>query len=187
MNLSDKDNCIVLQSPIEFLIAGAAGQHDRILVRSLNCQLDLIGFVQEGAKEYRRPVIGSKILGFPSRDRSSMRTVESFPLKRGARSGDSRESSYRFCWVGYATRSEEDRIRDLFQRQTVDLEDGIERQDLAQVEWSIAPVVFQCSLADMRRRNSRQSSLILVALYFLIALVAVAISASWTLQRLAHP
>jgi|SRR5579859_3359465 len=185
MTPNKSDSTIVIQSPVEFLITGAAGPHDRVLVRSENCQLDLIGFAQQPRNnEAREQAPGSGVFEAFSRDRNKMQYVESLPLSRGQRSGDDRDSTYKFCWVGYASRSQRERILDVFQRQTADLEDALEGQDSEKISWAMAPIVYQCSIADMRRRSSRKTLAILFAVYALIALVSVAIVMAWQLQRM---
>jgi hypothetical protein len=184
MTRPDNDKCIVIKSPVEFLITGAAGVHDRILVRSENCQLDLIGFSQLSQDPLRRGQ--SNIFNvFSSRERP-MQLIETAPFRRGARSGDSRESLYRFSWVGFSSSAETDHISGLFELQARDLDDALEENDIERIEWSIAPVIYSCSAADLRRRSSKRATAAFLALYLLIALVSVAIWMVWEFQRV-HP
>jgi hypothetical protein len=184
MTRTENDGCVVIKSPVEFLIVGAAGPHDRILVRSENCQLDLIGFSQlrEDPKEHLKQH-PSSIFGLLSPERP-MQSIETHPFDRGMRSGDYRESLYRFSWVGYSTSADRDHIRHLFERQAKDLDDAIEESDIGRVEWSIAPVIHRCSTADLRRRSSRRVALAFLASYLLIGLVSITIWMVWESRRL---
>jgi hypothetical protein len=115
-----------------------------------------------------------------------MQLIETAPFRRGARSGDSRESLYRFSWVGFSSSAETDHISGLFELQARDLDDALEENDIERIEWSIAPVIYSCSAADLRRRSSKRATAAFLALYLLIALVSVAIWMVWEFQRV-HP
>ncbi len=187
MMTSSGSEPIVISSPIEFLVIGAAGEHDQVLVRSENCQLDLIGFAQQAARGRTRqpfPRGPFDMLDPFTSERDSMQSVDSLPLKRGSASGDARASIYTFCWVGYAGASYGIRmIEEAFQRQAFDLDVAMENGAGAdRIAWVIAPVIFQCSAMNIMRRSRKRQYAVVMILYLLIGLVAVAIYASWRMQ-----
>lgn len=182
MTQNDNNSSIVVSSPIEFLIAGAAGRHDRVLVRSENCQLDIVGFVQSGDAQRRYPSSLTGVLGFLGWKSRPMQSVASDPLRRGSRSGDARESQYRFAWVGFVGSAQKDEIESLFLKLSADLEDAIQHGDKERVEWNIAPVIYRCSMADSHRRSSKRTLAIFFALYLLIAIVSVAVYVIWQVR-----
>ncbi len=96
-------------SPIEFVLVGAAGYHDRVLARSENCGLDLIGFSQQLGSKERLGQRQRPLLAIDLASRRRMQYVISDPIPRGSRSGDFRESSYiLLAWFEFANRERRD-------------------------------------------------------------------------------
>src|SRR5258708_16168018 len=97
------DNSFVLESPIEFAIIGPSGSRDRVLVKSKNAGLDLIGAAAEawGSKEFPEPQ-DSVVSLWEGRQ---LNAVRSFSLPDVTSESDFRPSRFTFAWIGLASKS----------------------------------------------------------------------------------
>ena len=168
-------------SNVEFVVVGPKGKRDGVLVRSDNVRTDLIGFASTGhtQRDIDATSVFRRHLG-PSR---RMWSVDSFPLDRTGHEWDERKSEYRFCWVGPCSEFERNTIRNTFNRYVADLQAGIEEGALEQVEWSIAPVVLDCAVAQARGKFRRRMLVFFTGAYAVIGVAAFVI---WALRALPH-
>jgi hypothetical protein len=174
MNMAGKTpttSFIIKNSPIEFAVVGPKGDyHNGVLVRSENLQTDLIGFAATGSDGSNSYSNSSPInLIFRTFYTSKkMYSVASAPHKQVFTQFDNRKSEYRFYWVGACTNLDQASVRDIFNRQIVDLLSGIELGDVEKVEWSISPVIFQCSTIHKRARARTQTFSSFMIMYAII-------------------
>lgn len=158
---------VIANSPIEFVVVGPKGPRDGVLVQSDNAKLDLIGLAaDQSTKERRNHSQGlMRMLLGPSR---FINSVWSFPLDRRVEKWDTRKAKYRFCWAGLASSLDKEQIDKTFDRYVADLQSGIEREDIEQIEWSLAPIILECTERDARRKAFRR-----FVLMYLCTLIAV--------------
>jgi hypothetical protein len=179
-----KRSLTIIDSPIEFVVIGAKGKRNGVLVRSQNVQLDLIGVAAGGGENIRSRLIYERLLhitlitillidGVSSR---TINYVESSSSDYVSGDRDKRQSEYRFYWVGSCPRSRRKVIDATFNRYITDVLSGIEEGDVEQVEWSISPTILECLNAQAHYIRIRQQYLFIVAIYALIILIAVVTS-----------
>lgn len=78
-----------------------------------------------------------------------------------------------FAWVGDCSPIREARIAEAFRRCAPDLRNGIKILNLQDIEWSIAPVILQCSSALGHRARTRRFFYTSIALYMAVAFLAL--------------
>ena len=174
MDSNNHTNGLVLEkSPIEFIVVGAKGVRHSVLLRSDTAQLDLVGFAASMSGKNKRYSPQPSFLA-PRKPRI-LSSVRSYPLSRPNDEEDSREATYQFCWVGLSSEEDKQRIEELFRKHASDLQAGIDKQDMERIEWSLAPVLLECTTAEYRasRRQRVSRTLYLLFLVFIATVVGV--------------
>lgn len=160
------DKAIVLDSPVEFVIVGPSGSRDKVLVRSKNAGLDLVGLAAHG-EAGTQDIISSLWRSRP------LNVVTSYPVPDIRSSMDSRHSKFRFAWRGLASASGIERVENVLNSLLPELHRAIEERDLEEIEWTISPVIYNCTRASEQRLGYRRVFLTAAALYLFIGVVAV--------------
>jgi hypothetical protein len=159
----------IIHSPIEFVLIGPWEGRDMVLARSDNAGLDLLGFaVQKGIAQEPRAYSGSSLGPY-----RYLNVVESYPVDSMQASSEKRKASYRLVWEGYCSPMSRERINESFDTHVADIQSAIKSKSLEQIEWSVAPVVYLCTRAAMRRRARRRLMLFSFLAYALILLLVL--------------
>jgi hypothetical protein len=162
---------VIRQSSIEFVVIGPRINRDAVLVRSENAGLDLIGFAAQ--KSFDTDLRASPLY-FPFTGSSRvMSVVESYPVEAYEGNIEKRKASYRLAWIGYCSPLRRDRIHEAFNAHVADIQYGIKEEDIEQIEWSLAPVIYLCVKAHERRNRLWRMMLFILVLYGLIGLAAL--------------
>lgn len=166
------DYVLFPNSPIEFAVSGPGGGRDRILVKSANAGLDLIGLTaQLDAEPQRRS--SSDLLSLILGKTRQLNLVSSIPLADINPDEDSRSSRFRFAWEGYASPIGMERVKKAFDLQLPELHRAIRNKDFQEIEWALAPLIYQCSEANERRLRSRRMMLAVLAIYAISGLIGL--------------
>jgi hypothetical protein len=158
---------IVRNSPIEFVVSGPFGGRDRILVRSENAGLELIGLVAENDDSFTSRAPSLILLSLyrifrPGEFRAHV--VDSMFMPDLQPKSDARNSRLRFAWKGLGSRQYYQYIEDSLNSSLSDLYRGIYNSDIDEVEFAIAPLIARCVKIDSRlRKRINNYSFILVA------------------------
>jgi hypothetical protein len=162
---------VIRQSSIEFVVIGPRGGRDAVLIRSENASLDLIGFAAQKSFDTD---LKSSPLYFPFVSSSRiMNVVESYPVEAYEGNIEKRKASYRLAWTGYCSSLRRDQIHEAFNAHVADVQSGIKEEDVEQIEWSLAPVIYLCVKAHERRNHFWRMMLFTLVSYGLIGLAAL--------------
>lgn len=170
MNLSGRA-VVIKNSPVEFAVSGPMRGRDRILVRSENAGLDLIGKAMhfDGYKDDVKPsTVLSQVLGAPTRLNS---VVGGYVSDVGS-DIDDRNSRVTFTWRGHATSRSAAEVHKAFFIFYKEIYAAYYYGDEDDVELQISPLIYQCSLANERFAHSRRMMKLLLGGYALIGLGA---------------
>jgi hypothetical protein len=162
---------IVLKSPIEFAITGPFRGRDRVLVRSENATLDLIGLASQVTGSHARPASDPLTLFFD--DNGQLNVISSFPLPDIDLRSDSRSSKLSFAWRGYVSRARVGMLEKVFNLCVSDITFAISTDDDAEVEWTVGPLIYQCVRERERRFRLRRVFLATAILYAGLGLSSV--------------
>lgn len=163
---------VIKNSPVEFVVSGPVGGRDRILIRSENAGLDLIGKAIRRGEKQRRNMASSFFTLF--KPDQSLNTVVSGFVSDVRPEIDDRYSMLAFTWRGRATSSGVRRVEEEFRRFYVDIHFAYMRRDEDDVESQISPLIYQCSLEDQRSTNSRRFARYLLGAYAVLAIAMIA-------------
>src|SRR5262245_30141314 len=178
-----KDNAIILNSPVEFAIVGPAGGRDRVLVRSENVGLDLIGLVAQGP-EARKDSSADDVLSLLIGDARQLNFVTSYPSRDINPELDSRRSVYSFAWKGYASKLGVEKIERVLNLHLPDIERAIKEGDFREIQWAIGPLIYHSTQENERRLRRRRLLFAAGVLYIGIGILALALSVA---SRLSLP
>lgn len=166
-------------SALPFVLIGPAGRHRRVLVKSVDDNLDLVGLDGLPDDLTRDQSHGpSFLLNFGDTGRGQRNIVRS---KEDVTAGpyDDRQTFYSFAWRGFATNADQDKVREQLDRIAVDLEIALDSGSIDDVEFVLSSVVLICERLHERRRNMRIRFRNLVALtaltYAAIALILLSL------------
>lgn len=145
---------ISLISPIEFALVGPAGGRDRVLVRSENAGLDLIGLAAQdwSSKERSPPDLLTVFFG----ESRQLNKIHSFRLPDVSPHSDPRKSGFSFAWRGFASSGGIDRVEEVLNLQLPDLHRAITDRDFQEIQWAMAPIIYSCTQANERRMRVRR-------------------------------
>lgn len=171
INKSEFINPIVINnSPIEFLIIGSLNGRDRVIVKSNNAGLDLLGVSVKYPNDfsYIDMPLSSLTLG---RSRQ-LNVISSHPIADFNPKSDKRQSEMKFAWVGNCTSFRKKEIQALFEQSLSDLRYAFIDLDETSIEWSIAPLIFQCTKENERHLRMRRFFYMTLAIYGIAGLFA---------------
>ena len=176
------DYITIRNTPTEFVLTGPVKGRDRILVRSDNAGLDLIGrAVQEGlySEHDGIPGIASVMFG----KTRQLNVISSYPLPDKYPELDSRESSLRFAWQGYASKLGIKIIEKSLNATLPELYRAIQENDIQNIELALSPVIYRCTEANDKRLRSRRFMWVTLAIYAAAALFAIVFQLSRELMK----
>jgi hypothetical protein len=145
-------------SPVEFVLVGPRGNSRGVIVRSSHAQLDLIASLHEspnrfdGRDSFR--VFPVPFRGFPfpfpafalpvrkQLDLQICRISTHHIPNIGQQ--DDRLSDYELVWRGIARKVDLERVEKKLSLRATDLYHAIKEEDIAEIEWQMAPVIQQC-------------------------------------------
>jgi hypothetical protein len=192
MEIQKKDSWLMAaNSPIEFVLIGTKGRRNAILVRSDDVSPDLLGFVvtsDDAGQEQSHFSIDIEIGFFKTRVMlrnagslfggvfASRRTLNLIQSRAIQQLGDDvdrddRPSAYRFAWVGECSTEQSKKVRAVFNEHVVDLQRSIFDNDVEQVEWNLAPTLYECMKINA---SYRPRDLFYRAYFLSIAVLAAA-------------
>lgn len=170
---------VIRNSPIEFVITGPYGGTDRVLVRSENAGLDLVGLAAnfhpyDEPDFYRRTPLSS--IESLIRKKPPTNIISSEPWEDVHSEIDSRRSRYRFVWRGHTTPRAIDHARDVFNRLTPELKHAISDESIESLEWIIAPLIFTCHESNEDRQRKIRLNRWIMAVYLGTVFFAVLVA-----------
>ncbi|WP_460063111.1 hypothetical protein [Pseudomonas sp. H2_H09] len=160
---------VIKNSPIEFVVSGPMAGRDRILIRSENAGVDLVGksIHSAGYKQGKaHRVTSSLIFGGPA----ELHTVVSGFVADFRSDVDDRESMMALTWRGYATSRGVEEVKDTFLKYYRDIYAAYYYGDENDVELQVAPLIYQCSFANDSAIRSRGRVKFLLGVYALLGL-----------------
>ena len=156
-------------SSLPFVLIGPAGKHRRVLVKSVEDTLDLVGLdgLPEDFQRDRPVGLDVFALNFGRKERGQRNIV------RGRDSvavgnGDKRTTFYSFAWRGLATTRDCEEISDQLNRISKDLEKALNDNRVDDVEFVLASIVLLCERINERRTGAR----VTIRIFFALSLVA---------------
>lgn len=178
VNSPMKKAAVLIRSPIEFVVAGPAGGRDRVLVRSRNAGLDLIGLVARGAELYRFPKrtyrrSSSDILSLIFGGSRPLNVVSSFSSPDVSPEFDSRHSVFSFAWNGYASVRGTETVAEMLNLQLPDLYRAISEGDVREIEWALGPIIQRCAEINENRLRIRRVLVASGSLYITVGIFAL--------------
>ena len=177
MNLSGRA-IVIKNSPIEFVVSGPMEGRDRIIIRTENAALDLVGKAihSEHYKHETRPGFPLSLL--PGRS-AQLNTVTGGYVPDARSDIDDRDSMLTFTWRGHVTRDGVRDVNSAFRMHYIDIYMSYYHGDEQDVEIQISPLIYQCSLANDKAIRSRR-----MMKFFLVAYSLVGLSVSlWYVVR----
>jgi hypothetical protein len=181
MGMRMKSMAVIPNSPIEFLITGPYGGTDRVLVRSRDAGIDLIGIAANFESQFKRQLRSENILSRLLGGGRKLNAVISMPFSDIDVRRDSRKSSYQFVWSGYASPRVIDRVEYMFNKMAPLLKDLIADGNVEELEWALAPLILQCSEENERLRRQKKMSYWIMGAYSFV-IVAILLFSSVTNQ-----
>jgi hypothetical protein len=176
------DNTIVIDSPIEFALIGPSKGRDKLLIKSRNAGMDLVGLARVAMDTDDKEPESESILNLLF-NINSVKFVRSIPVSDARPEFDSRKSEYIFAWKGFASSNGVNRVRKALNLNAQELRAAIASSDSEHAEWSIASLIYLCAAANDYRLRFRRvivASLIsyvaLILLGLVIALAGLAFS-----------
>lgn len=164
----DGRSLMLASAGLPFVIIGPTSPHRKVLIRSPNATLDLIGL--DGLGEFHRdrqsivsevffllPGMGSSMIGRNIVD--SEPTITASPY-------DDRRSNLSFAWRGLANGREIEEVRHMFKIRTVDIYEAYRRNDVDELEVLLSPIILKCEIYDERRRRQKRAMNYATALVF---------------------
>ncbi|HMR89233.1 MAG TPA: hypothetical protein PKD51_13825 [Saprospiraceae bacterium] len=162
------------KSPIEFVLIGVEDRKSRVLVKSTEAQIDLMGSIQNiisGQVEYD---IRDRLF-LPASFENHLASADWKPDMRNMDFGsfDSRSSKFYFIWRGKGALKgrDKDLIQKEFERRLPDVLMSISNGDSSTLEWNIAPVVDLCFRASKENERRRNSFIVVGILYLIITII----------------
>lgn len=162
---------VIKNSPVEFVVTGPMGGRDRILVRSENAGLDLIGKAMhfDGYRNDVKPSsVLSQILGEPAR----LNSVVGGYVSDAVSDIDDRNSRVTFTWRGHATSRSAAEVHKAFFIFYKEIYAAYYYGEEGDVELQISPLIYQCSLANEKSAHSRRLMKLLLGCYAFLGLGA---------------
>ena len=187
-----RQTIIVDNSPISFAVMGAGEGHRRVLIRSDDRNLDLVGldnrtFLSDGDRETKE---GSFTLaGFLIPEPRSLVVRTSTDYDQPVSENDRRTSHLSFAWRGLADREDLLRIEHTFSMIASDLLASFEEETGENAKWQIAPLVALCrSATDARIRGAkrRRAALIFTLTVYSAILLAIALNLEFFMDRMSR-
>lgn len=181
--------------PIEFVIIGPQKSSvDSVIVRSGKMRPELLGFAigsrdspdEEKYDFYESDFPSANILKLIS-GRPSNRINRVVSREMESSEPTSRGSSYTFAWVGGSTLESRKRVQRVFEERLLIIQQNIQFNEYAKLEWNLSPILFECTKAN-ERYLGRVS---FIRLYFLLvgffgllfAVIAIAILVTQTISK----
>jgi hypothetical protein len=167
---------VILESPLEFALVGPHKSRDRVLVRSKNAGLDLIGLAAEAGDPFERPWPSSDI-PFSLWSNRQLNIVKTAPVRDVGHETDSRLSKFRFVWNGLASKSAIEAVEKVLNLNLVELHRAVTMEDAEDIEMALAPVIYRCARANEQRLRSRRLLIVLLLVYGLVLAFAGVVAA----------
>lgn len=166
---------VLTNSSVEFVIVGPVKGQDRILLSSENANLDLKGLAADpDADTLEISSLNRFYSNLLSKPYRQLNVIESNPTHDLEGNYDNRKSSFRFAWVGYCSKYQKDKILKAFNRSLFELTEAINHGSKSDIEFTVSPMILECSLSHQSRNNLRDK-MRLVIYGYLATIVGAAI------------
>ena len=147
--------CSIQSHSLQFVLIGPKEGDDRVLVRSSNASVELIGFAASLG-------LGEHGAVYPQYDSDhtdgDMHSVSTNPIDAPPNQSDRRKSSYRFCWMGKCGKEDHADIEKKLKTHIQDIKDALLRAknqtDTTEVEWALAPIPYACAAANSAYKSN---------------------------------
>lgn len=141
---------VIKNSPIDFVVIGPDRGQDRLLIRSENAGLDLIGLAIQSNDDdnYHKYYSTNKSLlinFFLPFKKSNLNIVSTITMPDINPAADSRKSKLSFAWKGLTSQNGRNDIRKVLNLSLPDLYKAIELGDQNEIELRIASTIFVCT------------------------------------------
>jgi hypothetical protein len=159
---------VVKNSPVEFVVSGPMGGRDRILIRSENAGMDLVGKAVHS--NYSQGVRRSSNFSLLFGGAAGLHTVQSGYVADFRSDIDDRESTLALTWRGHATNKGVEAVNDTFLKHYRDIYSAYYYGDEDDVELQVAPLIYQCATANDKAVHSQKMMKFVLSLYALLGL-----------------
>lgn len=168
-------NEFVIASPIPFVLMGPKHRHRRVIARSSDANLDLIG-LDDRILEWSDNAPGPRPFGSVFRRNLAerthiVRTGPDFSIEDAAE--DSRLSHLSFAWRGVAIGDDVNVVSRAFKELAPDLDVAIKEKDYEALEWNIAPLILLCQRIKERREAHHEKRRVLILGFLATYVIAV--------------
>jgi hypothetical protein len=172
---------IIKNSPIEFIIIGPDRGHDRLLIRSENAGLDLIGLVIQSNDDddnnyynySTNKLLFIDFIDFFLPKKQKLNIVSTIPMPDINPVADSRKSKLSFAWKGLTSRNSRDYIRKILNLSLPDLYKAIELRDQNEIELRIASTIFVCAQEAEKSLWNKKKIWFTILIYTIIAITLI--------------
>ncbi len=171
-------NVVLVESPVEFVLIGPIRDQLKVLVKSKNAGIDLIGYSQDENEDlyinssiFLNSLIPQKV-NSKNFDQLSVRVVpdneEEFRF-----SEDFRLTSYMFVWRGVKNNRFNRKINYYFDSNLPDIIFALQNQDLDKLEWTLATIISLCNNSIVDRQKNRNYIFTIGVIYGIIILMTL--------------
>jgi hypothetical protein len=170
-----KTNVILVDSPVEFILIGPIYDNLKVLVKSKNAGIDLIGFSQD---ENNNEYVNGSSLFLTSLMPQKVYSRETEQLNHNNFIYDNftehyRDSTYKFIWRGVKNNRFNDIIEKTFNMRLYDIVSAIRNEDLDTLEWHLAVVISLCNTSILEKQKRRNRMLFIGIVYSLIIVITL--------------
>lgn len=137
---------IIENSPVEFVLVGPSKNGEVIMAKSSTAKLDLIGYAMLNNKA------SNEVMMIPFRSKRRFNIINSMPLLRND-NYDNRKSIVRYCWRGRSSRYQDEDLKSLFNRYSVDIIQAYEDGDKDRMVLNLSPVIFLCQEIKLKEKR----------------------------------
>jgi hypothetical protein len=180
---------VVTNSLVSFAIMGASEPHRRILIRSDDRNLDLVGLDNRtfiGNAEIEAEQRSITLGGFLIPELRSF-IVRTFPDDaQRVSNADGRGSHLSFAWRGLALERDLERIQKTFSMMAADLSAALEKDSNEAAEWQVAPLIALCHSKTnlyIRRGKVRRAAIVFTLVVYGLVALALGVNIPFWLAR----
>lgn len=167
---------VLAHSPISFALMGPGHNHRRVLVRSSDSNMDLVG-LDSIPRVHRQTFFDFLLRNASDLDPLFVRSRPRHPIENSAYAGESsRFTHLSFAWRGLASNEDLRDITMLFDNINIDLSENILERSIKTTEWQLAPLILMCELTTkrrLRRRKSARLAIITISAAYIIAILTI--------------
>jgi len=175
------DGVILVDSPVEFIVIGPIKDQLKVLIKSKNAGIDLVGFSQEEKNDlyYKNAFFMNSL--FMNSLVPQVVTSKNFnqirytivDVTQEIDQKEFRPSLYKFVWRGSRNEKFNREINYHFDSKLPDIINSIETEDLERLEWTLATIISLCNISIVNSKTNKNLILFSAVLYSIIILATL--------------